>query len=99
MDFKLADVNTVLIFFFLNSFRSLKNSSKETDAEFLPQKVSHILNKILYVKLRDNLSKPQRKALVQMKNNKNTTIYPFDKGSGFVGLPEKKCYAKKLKNS
>ena len=90
MDFKLApDVNTVLIFFFLNSFRSLKNSSKETDAEFLRQKVIHILNKNLYIKLRDNLSKPQRKALVQMKNNKDTTIYPFDKGSGFVVLPEK----------
>ena len=23
-----------------------------------------------------------------MKNNKDTTIYPFDKGSGFVVLPE-----------
>ena len=72
----------------------LENSSKETDSEFLHQKVSHILNKNLYIKLRDNLSKPQRKALVQMKNNKDTTIYPFDKGSGFVVLPEKKCSAK-----
>ena len=33
----------------------LENSSKETDAEFLRQKVSHILNKNLYIKLRDNL--------------------------------------------
>ena len=24
-----------------------------------------------------------------MKNNKDTTIYPFDKGSGFVVVPEK----------
>ena len=71
----------------------LENTSKEIDAEFLRQKVSHIRNKNLYIKLRDNLSKPQRKALVQMKNNKDTTIYPFDKGSGFVVLPEKKCYA------
>ena len=55
----------------------LENSSKETDAEFLRQKVSHILNRNLNIKLRDNLSKPQRKALVQMKNNKDTTIYPF----------------------
>ena len=62
----------------------LENSSKETDAEFLRQKLSHILNKNLNIKLRDNLSKPQRKALVQMKNYKDTTIYPFDKGSGFV---------------
>ena len=55
----------------------LENSSKETDAEFLRQKVNHILNRNLNIKLRDNLSKPQRKALVQMKNNKDTTIYPF----------------------
>ena len=32
----------------------LENSSKETDTEFLRQKVSHILNN-LYIKLRDNL--------------------------------------------
>ena len=56
----------------------LENSSKKTDAEFLRQKVSHILNRNLNKKLRDNLSKPQRKPLVQMKNNKDTTIYPFD---------------------
>ena len=72
----------------------LENSSKETDAEFLSQNVSHFLNRNLNIKLRDDLSKPQRKALVQMKNNNDTTIYPFDKGSGFVGLSEKKCYAK-----
>ena len=72
----------------------LENSSKETDAEFLRQKVSHLLYKNLYIKLQDNLSKPQRKALVQMKNNKDTTIYPFDKGSGFVVLPEKKTMQK-----
>ena len=35
------------------------------------------------------MSKPQRKALVQMRNNKDTTIFPFDKGSGFVVLSEK----------
>ena len=52
-------------------------------------KISHILNKNLNIKLRDNLSKPQRKTLGQMKNNKGTTIYPFDKGSRFVILSEK----------
>ena len=31
----------------------LENSGKETDVEFLRQKVSHILNKNLYIKLRD----------------------------------------------
>ena len=29
-----------------------------------------------------------------MKNNKDTTIYPFDKGSGFVVLPEKNAMQK-----
>ena len=53
----------------------LENSSKETNAELLRQKVSHILNKNLNIKLWDNLSKAQRKALVQMKYNKDTTIY------------------------
>ena len=72
----------------------LENSSKETDAEFLRQKVSHILNRNLNIKLRDNLSKPQRKTLVQMKNNKDTTTYPFDKGSGFVILSEKNAMQK-----
>ena len=35
------------------------------------------------------MSKPQRKALVQMRNNKDTTIFPFDKGSGFVVFSKK----------
>ena len=72
----------------------LENSSKETDEKFLHQKVSHILNKNLYIKLQDNLSKPRRKVLVQMKNNKDTTINPFDKGSGIVVLPEKNAMQK-----
>ena len=29
-----------------------------------------------------------------MKNSKDTTIYPFDKGSGFAVLPEKKAMQK-----
>ena len=72
----------------------IENSSKETNAELLRQKVSHILNRNLNIKLWDNLSKPQTKALVQMKNNKDTTIYPFDKGSGFVVLAEKNSMQK-----
>ena len=76
----------------------LENSSKETDEEFLRQKVTYILHKKLSIKLRGNLSKPQKKALVQMKNKKGTTIYPFDKGLGFVVFPEKNDM-KKLRNS
>ena len=56
--------------------------------------VSHILNRNLNIKFWDNLSKSERKALVQMKNNKDTAIYPFDKGSGFVVLAEKNSMQK-----
>ena len=62
--------------------------------ECLRQKVSHILNRNLNIKLWDNLSKPQRQALVLIKNNKDTTIYPFDKGSGLVLLSEKNAMQK-----
>ena len=62
--------------------------------ECLRQKVSHILNRNLNIKLRDNLSKPQRHALVQMKNNKDTTIYSYDKRSEFVVLSEKNAMQK-----
>ena len=64
----------------------LENSSKETDAKYLRQKVSHILIRNLNIKLRENLSTPQREALVQMKNNKDKTIYSLDKGSEFIVL-------------
>ena len=72
----------------------LENSSNKTDVEFQCQKVGHILNRNLIIKLRDNLSKPQKKKLAQMKNNKGITIYPFDKGSGFVILSEKNAMRK-----
>ena len=72
----------------------LENSSKETDAECLRQKVSHILNRNLNIKLQDNQSKQQGQALVQMKNNKGTTTYPFDKCSGFAVLSEKNAMQK-----
>ena len=35
-----------------------------------------------------------KKTFVQMNNNKDTTIYPFDKGSGFVVLSEKNAMQK-----
>ena len=64
----------------------LENKIKETDEKYLRQKVSHILNINLNIKVRGSLSKAQRKALVQIKNNKDSKIYPFDKDSGFVVL-------------
>ena len=41
------------------------------------------------MKIKDNLSKEQRKALKEIwQINNNTKVYPFDKGSGFVVLSE-----------
>ena len=41
------------------------------------------------MKIKDNLSKQQRKALKQMRQiNNNIKVYPFDKGSGVVVLSE-----------
>ena len=68
----------------------LENNIKEIDSECLLQNVSHILKRNLNIKLQGNLSKSQRKAFVQINNNKDTKIYPFDKSSGFLVLPEKK---------
>ena len=52
-------------------------------------KSCHILNKNRNMKIKDNLSKEQRKALKEIwQINNNTKVYPFDKGSGFVVLSE-----------
>ena len=76
-----------------------QNSSKKTDVEFLPQKVSHILKRNINIKLRGNLSKTQRKALIQIKSDKDTTFIHSIRVQGLQYCP-KKCYAKnKLKNS
>ena len=62
---------------------------KEADAESLRQNICHILNKNKNMKIKDNLSKEQRKALKQIQqNNNNTKVYPFDKSSKFVVLSE-----------
>ena len=72
----------------------LENNIKEIDSECLLQNVSHILKRNLNIKLRGNLSKSQRKAFVQINNNKDTKIYPFDKSSGFLVLSEKNTVQK-----
>ena len=41
------------------------------------------------MKIKDNHSNEQRKALKEMQQiNNNTKVYPFDKGSGFFVLSE-----------
>ena len=68
---------------------NLEYHNKEADAESLCQNVCHILNKNRNMKIKDNLSKEQQKALKEIRQiNNNTKVYPFDKGSGFVVLTE-----------
>ena len=52
----------------------LENNSKETDAKCLRRKVSHIFHRNWNIKLWDNLSKSQRKSLMQIKNNKEKNL-------------------------
>ena len=68
---------------------NLEYHNKEADAKSLRQNVCHILNKNRNMKIKDNFSKEQRKALKEIRQiNNNTKVYPFDKGSGFVVLSE-----------
>ena len=61
----------------------LESSKKDRSAENLRQTVSKILSKTIGMKQRDNLSKVQRAALKQLKNDKQMKVYPFDKGIRF----------------
>ena len=64
----------------------LASGKKDTSAENLRQTVSKILSKTIGKKQQDNLSKVQRAALKQLKNDKQMKVYPFDKGIGFALL-------------
>ena len=63
----------------------LESSKKDASAENLPQIVSKILSMTIGKK-QDNLRKAQRKALKQLKNDKQVKVYPFDKDIGFALL-------------
>ena len=68
---------------------NLEYHNKEADTESLQQNLYHILNKNRNMKINDNLSKEQRKALKEIRQiNSNTKVYPFGKGWGFVALSE-----------
>ena len=62
------------------------SGKKDTSAENLRQTVSKILSKTIGKKQQDNLSKAQRTALKQLKNNELIKVYPFHKGIGFAVL-------------
>ena len=64
---------------------NLEYRNKEADAEYLGKNIRHSLNKNRNMKMKDNLSKEQRKALKEIQQiNNNTKVCLFDKGSGFV---------------
>ena len=57
-------------------------------AESLRQNINRIKTKDLEKKHKNNLSFAERKTLTKMKHDKNISIYPFDKGSGFLVIKE-----------
>ena len=68
--------------------KQIPNPCVKTYVMFLTKiKIMKIMKNM---KIKDNLSKEQRKALKEIRQiNNNTKVYPFDKGSGFVVLSER----------
>ncbi|XP_065645775.1 uncharacterized protein LOC136076229 [Hydra vulgaris] len=62
----------------------LKYSNKNTDANKLRQDVLRVLK--IHKPVSTNLDKDQFKALKELKSSNTISIYPFDKGSGFVRI-------------
>ena len=63
-------------------------------AELLRQNISRIVTKALKKKHKNTLSFAERKALTEMKHDKNISIYPFDKGTGFIVIKEEDALEK-----
>ena len=72
----------------------LQKDNKKTDAELLRQNVSLSLTKSINKKLDDNLTRPQRIALKELKTNPSIAVYPFDKGQGFAILSKDEALKK-----
>ena len=72
----------------------LESNKKDTSAENLQQTVSKILSKTIGKKQQDNLSKVQKAALKELKNDKQMKVYPFDRYR--VCITE--CYRLHLEN-
>ena len=72
----------------------LEREGKFSIAESLRQNISKIRTKDLKKKHKNNLNFAERKALTEMQHDKNISIYPFDKGRGFVVIKEKDAIQK-----
>ena len=72
----------------------MEREGKFSIAESLRQNISKIITKDLKKKHKNNLNFAERKALTEMQHDKNISIYPFDKGTGFVVIKEKDAIQK-----
>ena len=62
----------------------LEYEKKDKEAQTLRQDVLRVLKMAKPVK--DNLTREQRKAIKEIKDDPNISIYPFDKGTGLVRI-------------
>ena len=72
----------------------LERKGKFSTAESLRQNLSRIITKDLKKKHENNLNFAERKALTEMQHDKNISIYPFYKGTGFVVIKEEDAIQK-----
>ena len=63
---------------------NLERQDQRAESESLRQEVSDILLKNFNIKTTDNLTKNERIAIKEIKNNTDIKIYPFDKENGFT---------------
>ena len=62
----------------------MEHNYKESNAETLRQKVSHILQKNLNLKIRSNLKKDEKRGIKRITKNDKTRAHEFDKCCGFA---------------
>ena len=70
----------------------LEFSKKETEAQSLRRDVLRLLK--MNKPKKDNLTREQRKAMKEIVEDENISIYPFDKGVGFVRIKKEDAFEK-----
>ena len=72
----------------------LDNSAMHHESEDLRHQVSNTLSKFINVRMPSNLTKLQRQALKELREDKEMVVYPFDKGAGFALLTKADALSK-----
>ena len=54
------------------------------NAELLRQKISNVISRNIYFKIRSNLTFKQRVALKELSQSTENEVYSYDKDTGFV---------------